>query len=95
MASRESVINSLEQVDYDIAHIKANLLTVLANFEKAKLEKNNKDILKWKRYKMQQERYLRYAKEFKKNTREKHKELLETWKQQMLDLVDDVEEGDE
>lgn len=95
MASRESVINSLEQVDYDIARIKANLLTVLANFEKAKLEKNNKDILKWKRYKMQQERYLRYAKEFKKNTREKHKELLETWKQQMLDLVDDVEEGDE
>lgn len=95
MASRESVINSLEQVDYDIAHIKANLLTVLANFEKAKLEKNNKDILKWKRYKMQQERYLRYAKEFKKNTREKHKELLETWKQQMLDLVDDVEEGNE
>ena len=95
MASRESVINSLEQVDYDIAHIKANLLTVLANFERAKLEKNNKDILKWKRYKMQQERYLRYAKEFKKNTREKHKELLETWKQQMLDLVDDVEEGDE
>lgn len=95
MASRESVINSLEQVDYDIAHIKANLLTVLANFEKAKLEKNNKDILKWKRYKMQQERYLRYAKEFKKNTREKHKKLLETWKQQMLDLVDDVEEGDE
>lgn len=95
MASRESVINSLEQVDYDIAHIKANLLTVLANFEKAKLEKNNKDILKWKRYKMQQERYLRYAKEFKKNTREKHKELLETWKQQMLDLVDDVEESDE
>lgn len=95
MASRESVINSLEQVDYDIAHIKANLLTVLANFEKAKLEKNNKDILKWKRYKMQQERYLRYAKEFKKNTREKHKELLETWKQQMLDLVDDVEESNE
>ena len=95
MASRESVINSLEQVDYDIARIKTNLLTIIENFEKAKLEKNNKDILKWKRYKMQQERYLHYAKEFKKNTREKHKELLETWKQQMLDLVDDVEEGDE
>ncbi len=95
MASRESIINSLEQVDYDIARIKTNLLTILENFEKAKLEKNNKDILKWKRYKMQQERYLHYAKEFKKNTREKHKELLETWKQQMLDLVDDVEESDE
>ena len=95
MASRESVINSLEQVDYDIARIKANLLTILENFEKAKLEKNNKDILKWKRYKMQQERYLHYAKEFRKNTMEKHKESLEAWKQQMLDLVDNVEEGDE
>ena len=95
MASRESVLNSLEQVDYDIARIKTNLLTIIENFEKAKLEKNNKDILKWKRYKMQQERYLHYAKEFQKNTREKHKELLETWKQQMLDLVDDVEESNE
>lgn len=95
MASRESIINSLEQVDYDIAHIKTNLLTILENFEKAKLEKNSKDILKWKRYKMQQERYLHYAKDFKKNTVEKHKALLETWKQQMLDLVDDVEETNE
>lgn len=95
MASRESVINSLEQVEYDIAHIKANLMSIAENFEKAKLEKNNKDILKWKRFKMQQERYLRYAKDFKKNTMEKHKELLETWKQQMLDLVENTEETNE
>lgn len=95
MASRESIINSLEQVDYDIAHIKTNLLTILENFEKAKLEKNSKDILKWKRYKMQQERYLHYAKDFKKNTVEKHKALLETWKQQMLDLVENTEETNE
>lgn len=95
MASRESVINSLEQVDYDIARIKVNLMNIVENYEKAKLEKNNKDILKWKRFKMQQERYLRYAKEFRKNTMEKHKELLETWKQQMLDLVENTEGDNE
>lgn len=95
MASRESIINSLEQVDYDIAHIKVNLMSIIENYEKAKLEKNNKDILKWKRFKMQQERYLRYAKEFKKSTMEKHKALLETWKQQMVDLIENTEGDNE
>ena len=82
------VINKLKQVEFDIAFIKSNLNRIVADLEKAKTDdRPHHEINRWKKYKSQQERYLCYAKAYKKNLQEEHKDVCEEWKKQMMELL--------
>ena len=89
--NESQVYKLLESVEYDIAHIKATILSMESKLQKAKLEKNKEDILKYGRYKSQQERYLKYAKEYRKVIRNSYTEICEAWKKQILESFEEIE----
>ena len=69
-------LEKLNQVDFDLTFLKKRMRTLDFNIAAADMQKNVPEVNKLRRYRKQQERYITYAKAYRKDLNSQYQEML-------------------
>lgn len=69
-------LEKLNQVDFDLSFLRKRLRTLDFNIAAADMEKKISEVNKLRRYRKQHERYITYAKAFRKELNSQYQEML-------------------
>ena len=69
-------LEKLNQVDFDLTFLKKRLRTLDFNIAAADMQKNIPEVNKLRRYRKQHERYITYAKAYRKELNSQYQEML-------------------
>ena len=74
-------LEKLNQVDFDLTFLKKRLRTLDFNIAAADMQKNVPEVNKLRRYRKQHERYITYAKSYRKDLNSQYQSMLKGVKQ--------------
>lgn len=69
-------LEKLNQVDFDLSFLRKRLRTLDFNIAAADMEKKISEVNKLRRYRKQHERYITYAKSYRKTLNSQYQEML-------------------
>lgn len=69
-------LEKLNQVDFDLSFLRKRLITLDFNIAAADMQKNVPEVNKLRRYRKQHERYITYAKAYRKELNSQYQEIL-------------------
>lgn len=69
-------LEKLNQVDFDLSFLRKRLRTLDFNIAAADMQKNISEVNKLRRYRKQHERYITYAKAYRKDLNSQYQEML-------------------
>lgn len=81
--NEQELIDAIQQVDFDLAFLKKRIRILDVRIAEARLENNTTEINRQSGFKRQQERYIKYAKSYRRELHARHSENLAEWKREL------------
>lgn len=82
--NENELIDAIQQVDFDLAFLRKRIRILDVRIAEAKASNDTVEFNRQSGFKHQQERYIRYAKVYRRELNARHSENLAGWKRELM-----------